>query len=83
MIGTSNPLARSLACRVERASTMSVVNPTWLLVMRWIVPPVRYPGQRSQVERLGYNTLTREGRIAMDDDWQCRSRIVVRFAPAP
>jgi hypothetical protein len=41
MIGMSKPLARSDAYRVERASSMSVVKPTWLLVIRWSVPPVR------------------------------------------
>ena len=39
MIGTSNPLAKSDAHRVERASSGSVVNPTWLFWMMWIVPP--------------------------------------------
>ena len=32
MMGTSKPLARSDAHRVERASSVSVVKPTWLLV---------------------------------------------------
>ena len=39
MIGTSKPLARSDAQVVERASSGSVVNPTWLFWMMWIVPP--------------------------------------------
>ena len=39
MIGTSKPLARSEAQRVERASSGSVVKPIWLLVMRCTVPP--------------------------------------------
>src|SRR5205807_2154154 len=38
-IGTSKPLARSDAQRVERASSGSVVKPTWLLVMMCTVPP--------------------------------------------
>jgi hypothetical protein len=38
--GISNPFARSLAYVVERASPLSVVNPSWLLVMMWMVPPV-------------------------------------------
>ena len=40
MIGMSNPLAGSDAYRVERASSGSVVKPSWLLAIRWIVPPV-------------------------------------------
>ena len=39
MIGQSKPLARSEAQRVERESSGSVVKPTWLFVIRWIVPP--------------------------------------------
>ena len=40
MIGTSKPFARSEAQRVERASSGSVVKPSWLLVMMWSEPPV-------------------------------------------
>jgi len=40
MIGASNPFARSLEYRVDRPSSGSVVNPTWLLEIRWSVPPV-------------------------------------------
>ena len=39
MIGTSKPLARSEAHRVERASSGSVVKPTWLFWIRCSVPP--------------------------------------------
>ena len=39
MIGTSKPFARSEAQRVERASSGSVVKPTWLFVIRCTVPP--------------------------------------------
>ena len=39
-IGMSKPLARSLEYRVERPSSGSVVKPTWLLAIRWSVPPV-------------------------------------------
>ena len=39
-IGVSKPLARSVEYRVERPSSGSVVNPTWLLAMTWSVPPV-------------------------------------------
>ena len=39
MIGTSKPFARSDAQVVERASSGSVVKPTWLFWMMWIVPP--------------------------------------------
>ena len=39
MIGTSKPLARSDAQVVERESSGSVVKPTWLFWIRWIVPP--------------------------------------------
>ena len=39
MIGTSKPLARSEAQRVERASSGSVVKPIWLFMMMWTVPP--------------------------------------------
>ena len=40
MIGTLNPFAMSEAYGVERASSGSVVKPTWLSVMMWTVPPV-------------------------------------------
>jgi hypothetical protein len=39
MIGTSKPLARSEAHRVERDSSGSVVKPTWLFWMMCSVPP--------------------------------------------
>ena len=39
MIGTSKPLARSEAQRVERESSGSVVKPTWLFWIRCSVPP--------------------------------------------
>ncbi len=39
MIGTSKPLAMSEAIVVERASSASVVKPTWLFWMMWTVPP--------------------------------------------
>ena len=39
MIGTSKPLAMSDAQRVERASSGSVVKPTWLFCTRCSVPP--------------------------------------------
>ena len=39
MIGTSKPLATSDAQRVERASSGSVVKPTWLFWTRCSVPP--------------------------------------------
>ena len=40
MIGTLKPFAMSPAYGVERPSSGSVVNPTWLSVMMWTVPPV-------------------------------------------
>ena len=40
MIGQLKPFAMSPAYGVERSSSGSVVKPTWLSVMRWIVPPV-------------------------------------------
>ena len=40
MIGVSKPFARSLEYRVERPSSGSVVNPTWLFAIRCSVPPV-------------------------------------------
>ena len=39
-MGTLKPLAMSDEWRVERPSTGSVVNPTWLLAMMWSVPPM-------------------------------------------
>jgi hypothetical protein len=39
MTGTSNPFARSDAHRLERDSSGSVVNPTWLFWIRCSVPP--------------------------------------------
>ena len=39
-MGMSKPLAMSLAYRVERLSSGSVVKPTWLFTMMWMVPPV-------------------------------------------
>ena len=39
MIGTSKPFARSEAQRVERASSGSVVKPTWLFWIRCSEPP--------------------------------------------
>ena len=40
MIGTLKPFAMSAAYGVERPSSGSVVKPTWLSWMMWIVPPV-------------------------------------------
>src|SRR6478672_686450 len=37
MIGASKPFARSLEYRVDRPSSGSVVNPTWLFEIRWSV----------------------------------------------
>src|ERR1035437_4141345 len=45
MIGTSKPFARSEAQRVERASSGSVVKPTWLFMMMCTVPPTLYPSR--------------------------------------
>jgi hypothetical protein len=39
MIGQSKPFARSEAQRVDRASSGSVVKPTWLFWIRCSVPP--------------------------------------------
>ncbi len=36
-------LAISVQCGEERASAGAVVKPTWLLMIRWIVPPVEKP----------------------------------------
>jgi hypothetical protein len=33
-------LATSLAYKLERPCSGGVVNPSWLLMIRWIVPPV-------------------------------------------
>ena len=42
-IGTCRPLATSVAYCDERDEDGPVVKPTWLLMMTWMVPPVRYP----------------------------------------
>jgi len=36
-------LAMSVQCGEERASAGAVVKPTWLLMIKWIVPPVEKP----------------------------------------
>ncbi len=36
-------LAMSVQCGEERASAGAVVKPTWLLMIRWMVPPVEKP----------------------------------------
>ncbi len=36
-------LAISVQCGEERASAGAVVKPTWLLMIKWIVPPVEKP----------------------------------------
>ena len=78
MIGISNPFAMSLAYRVERASTGSVVNPIWLLTMRCSVPPTRYPRSRERLIVSG--TMPSPGKAASPAErhfWQARARGVV------
>ncbi len=36
-------LAMSVQCGEERASAGAVVKPTWLLIIKWMVPPVEKP----------------------------------------
>ena len=43
-IGACTVRATSVAYLDERAAFGDVVNPTWLLTITWMVPPVRYPG---------------------------------------
>ncbi|CAB4876832.1 unannotated protein [freshwater metagenome] len=43
-IGACTVRATSVAYLDERAADGDVVNPTWLLTITWMVPPVRYPG---------------------------------------
>ena len=45
---------------------MSVVKPIWLLVMMWIVPPVRVARERAEIERLGHHALAGERGVAVD-----------------
>src|SRR5258707_2371126 len=45
-IGILKPRARPLAYEVLYESGISAVNPSWLLAMMWIVPPVSYPRRR-------------------------------------
>ena len=41
MIGLWTILATSVLYSDDRAASGGVVNPSWLLMMRWIVPPAR------------------------------------------
>lgn len=40
-------LATSVQWGEERASAGAVVKPTWLLMIRWIVPPVEKPANQA------------------------------------
>ena len=42
-IGAPIIFATSVQYSEERECSGEVVNPTWLLTIMWIVPPVRYP----------------------------------------
>ena len=82
MIGTLKPLAMSPAYGVERASSGSVVKPTWLSVMMWIVPPVDVAVQRLQVERLGDDPLAGEGGVAVQQHRHGELRVVLELGPS-
>ncbi len=51
-------LAMSVQWGEERASAGAVVKPTWLLMIRWIVPPVVYPAHvKKTVTDTGFSSM--------------------------
>ncbi len=78
MIGTSKPFARSEAQRVERASSGSVVKPTWLFGDDVHRAADLVAVERLQVERLGDHPLAGERRVAVDHDRDRRVGVLVR-----
>ena len=67
----------SVAYWLERDCSGGVVKPTWLLMMTWTVPPVSYPGRSAHVEHLLNDALSREGRVAVEDQSKHLAALVV------
>ena len=42
------------------------MKPIWLLMMKWIEPPVRWPLRPGEAETFGDHALAGEGRVAVD-----------------